>query len=370
MAIINKVENPYFLDKYLEISTARVLVLNPVSKQEIFMCEMSADELIQKVDEEKIKSDIDNHTLAVINKNKEITFKATEVVTRKELQLAKLQATIKTGNVQAWHFPKQYTVKTGLTITLDQIPIDQTEVNIYDNITKKRLDTSKYTIVGKVVTFTVDSGAVETENILVTSYQFSISADYADIGSDAVPSVVSLIIMKPVFDTNDTIAFYKQYFFPKAKMDANITLKGETEKKNNPEETSFTIMKSDSYNYLGRMMYIPASAIDVDDDAVIITPLTDLNGNGGALKANLSFSAIAQSATNVTLKYKKSTISSYSNVATTGTTGVYIIAPLDATSTTAEVLGLDANTTYNFKITYVIDSVTYESNIDTEKTTV
>ena len=85
MALINKIENPYFMDKYLEISTARVLVLNPATKQEIFMCEMQSDELEQKVDEEKIKADIDNHTVAVINKNKDITFKATEAVTRKEI---------------------------------------------------------------------------------------------------------------------------------------------------------------------------------------------------------------------------------------------------------------------------------------------
>lgn len=49
MAIVNKVENPYLLDKYLEISTADVIVINPTSKQEIFMCEMDSDELTQKV---------------------------------------------------------------------------------------------------------------------------------------------------------------------------------------------------------------------------------------------------------------------------------------------------------------------------------
>jgi hypothetical protein len=49
MALINKVENPYLLQKFLEISAADVIVLNPITKQEIFMCELSADELTQKV---------------------------------------------------------------------------------------------------------------------------------------------------------------------------------------------------------------------------------------------------------------------------------------------------------------------------------
>lgn len=363
MALINKIENPYFMDKYLEISTARVLVLNPATKQEIFMCEMQSDELEQKVDEEKIKADIDNHTVAVINKNKDITFKATEAVTRKELQLAKLQAKMEHGVVKAWHFPKQYEVKTGLKIILDQIPADPTEVNIYDNNTKKRLDASKYTITDRVVVFDPLSGAVEGQNILVTSFQFSISADYADIGTDNIPSVVSLIVMKPVFDTNDTIAFYKQYFFPKAKMDANIKLSGKTEKSNSPEDTTFTIMKSDTYNYLGRMMYIPASEIDVEEVAII--PISDLvSASTIPTKVDLTFSALT-GATNIDLKYKLSADPTFTSVATSGSTGVRTSGVIVATDTTKQVLGLTSASSYDIKIVYEIDGIPTESNITT-----
>lgn len=363
MALINKIENPFFMDKYLEISTARVLVLNPATKQEIFMCEMSADELTQKVDEEKIKADIDNHTVAVINKNKEITFKATEVVTRKELQLAKLQAKIENGTVKAWHFPKQYEVKSGLKIILDQMPADETEVNIYDNNTKKRLDPSKYTITGREVVFDPASGAVEGENILVTSFQFSLSADYADIGTDNIPSVVSLIIMKPVFDTNDTIAFYKQYFFPKCKMDANITLKGETEKKNSPEDTNFTIMKADSYNYLGRMIYVPANQIDVEED-IDILPVSDLDATPADDSASFAWTAIANGATNVKLQYKLTSGSTFTDVPV-GSTGIHIASALNNASATATILGLADTTSYDVRLFYMIDNIPYRSNVET-----
>jgi hypothetical protein len=157
------------------------------------------------------------------------------------------------------------------------------------------------------------------------------------------------------------VVMHKQYIFPRAMMNSSITTKSESEKKEVNDDTTIDILKDSSVDYLGRIVYIyPETEIE---------PISDLSGSGGELKANLTFSAVGNSATSVVLKYKKSTVSSYSTVATTGTTGVYMVAPLDATSTSAEVLGLDANTSYNFKLVYVIDGVTYESNVDTEKTT-
>jgi hypothetical protein len=173
---------------------------------------------------------------------------------------------------------------------------------------------------------------------------------------------LEVVIDVPVFDqTCMDIVMHKQYIFPRAMMNASITNKSESEKKEVNDDSTLDILKDSSVDYLGRIVYIyPETAI---------TPISDLSGAGGSLKANLTFSAIGNSATNVTLMYKKSTDTTFSTVATTGTTGVYIVSPLNATSTSAEVLGLTAGTTYNFKITYVIDGVTYESNVDTEKAT-
>lgn len=361
--LINKIENPYLRDKFLEISTARVLVLNPATKQEIFMCEMSADELVQKVDEEKIKADIDNHVVAVINKNKDLSFKATEVVTRKELQLAKLQAKMETGKIKAWHFPRNYEVRDGFKIILDQIPFESAEVNVYNDTTKKRIDATEYTITGREIEFKATSGVSVGENVYVTSFQFELNADYADIGTDNIPTVVSLIIMKPVFDTNDTISFYKQYFFPKCKMDGNLTLKGETEKKNNPEDTNFTIMKSDNYNYLGRMMYIPSTEID-DVDEPLITPISDLVALPTGTDVDFTFSAVGNNATKVVLQYKLSTDLTYTD-AIVGTTGIYLTTALDKTSTSAILKGLTTGGSYDARVMYMVDGVPFRSNVVT-----
>jgi hypothetical protein len=267
---------------------------------------------------------------------------------------------METGKIKAWHFPKNYEVRDGFKIILDQIPFESAEVNVYNDTTKKRIDVTEYTITGREIEFKATSGVSVGENVYVTSFQFELNADYADIGTDNVPSVVSLIIMKPVFDTNDTIAFYKQYFFPKCKMDANITLKGETERKNNPEDTNFTIMKSDVYNYLGRMMYIPANEIDVDE--IDIVDITNVAGTATiANEIDLTFSA-PTGASVVNLMYKLTSDATYSEVATSGTTGVRIASPLTATNTSANVLGLLSNKSYDFKLKYEIDDIPCESN--------
>lgn len=258
--IDTKVENPEFLNKYLEISTAEVIVLNPATKQEIFMAYLESDSLDQKVDEEKIKAGISNDTIAVINKNKEITFEVSEQVSRKEMQLAKLQAVLKSGTIEAYQFPEVKTVSSK-KIELSKTPIDNDEVNIYDNTTGKRLDPSKCTIETvsdkTTVTFADELNLADNSKVTVSSYRYLTEASYADIGKDSIPSVVSLIVRKPLYNTEDKIVCWKQYIFPKAKMDSNISLKGNTEKKANPETTKFTIMHDDKEGITGRILYIP-----------------------------------------------------------------------------------------------------------------
>ena len=151
---INKTENK--TDIKMEISTARCVALNPSNGVEIAMYELESDELSQKVDVEKIKADINNKTVAVIDKNKEITFKATEVVSREDLELMKLQAIKKTGEIEVWHMPELYDVTKNTDgkyiLTLPELPVDETQVTIYT--TKDILiPKENYTLVDKVVTF-------------------------------------------------------------------------------------------------------------------------------------------------------------------------------------------------------------------------
>ena len=364
-----KKANKFLLEEnqYMELSTAEVIAYNPATQVELFSNSLKSDKLDQKVDEVKIKAGIYNNTFAVIDKNKEITFEMVDVLARYDWSLNKWGSEMQTGKVEATHFPKGYTVGVGQTISLDKTPLYPEEISIYHTSTQKLLvkDTD-FTIVGKVVTIT-DVGVLEGDSMWVTSFTYtSETLQYYDITGTSLPSVVSLVVRKPVYNLDDEIVYFKVMTFPKVKMSHSITEEGATEKDEKTRTTIFTVMQTQDKSYLGRV-YLESYA---EDNEVEIIPISDLSGIGGSLKANLTWSAIGSSATNVTLKYKKSTVTNYLNVATTGTTGVYIVAPLDATSTSAEILGLDATTKYNFKITYVIDGETYESNIDTETTTV
>lgn len=256
--MITRKENPFLLDKYMETSTAEVVAINRTTGEEIFLSTLESHELTHDQEEELIKGGIWNDTLATINKNKTIKFKVTDPVARMDVQMKKLGADIKTGSVMAWHFDRAYTVGSGKTVTLTETPFDTSEVCVYNTATKKMLEaTTDYTIEGKAITIkSVDIN--ENDNVFVTSFQYQKEAvQYADITGKSAPQTFALIIRSPLFDENDAVKYWKQMFFPKAKMSGSFSITGNTEKTKNTEDTEFTILKDDTYEYLGRIMFIP-----------------------------------------------------------------------------------------------------------------
>ncbi|WP_291566978.1 MULTISPECIES: hypothetical protein [unclassified Clostridium] len=268
---INKIENPYLLEQYMEISTAEVIAINRATGMEMFFGTLESDELSHNVDEEPIKGGIYNDTIMTINKNKEIKFKAVDVVSRMDVQLNKLGAKLKTGTVLAWHFPHNYPVEKkddeSLFIPLDELPVDIREVCIYEHKNNKMLKAGEdYEIKENSKEIIIKNKEVkENDNLYVTSYQYKKeNVQYADITGKPQPQTFTLIVRKPLFNTHDVIVAWKQYYFPKAKMSGSFTLSGNTEKTKNTEETEFTIEKDIAYDYLGKIMFIP----DAEAEAV------------------------------------------------------------------------------------------------------
>ena len=219
-----KPENKYLLEQYQETSTAEVIAINRATGQELFFATLESDELSHEVDTEEIKGGIWNDTISTINKSKTIRFKVTDVVSRMDVQMNKLGAEIKKSEsaIQAWHFPHNYTVTTNLEnkeVTLDETPKKVEEVCIYNSKTKKLLQSSTdYNIVGNKVTITA-SDINDGDNVFVTSYQYDkTGVEYADISGKTLPQSYMLIVRKTLFNTDDTVVCWKQYFFPKAKM--------------------------------------------------------------------------------------------------------------------------------------------------------
>lgn len=256
--MITRKENPFLLDKYMETSTAEVIAINRTTGEEMFLSTLESHELTHDQEEELIKGGIWNDTLATINKNKTIKFKVTDPIARMDVQMKKLGADIKTGTVMAWHFDRAYTVGVGKTVTLSETPFDTKEVCVYNTKTKKMLQaTEDYTIEGKTITIkAVDIN--ENDNVFVTSFQYQKeTVQYADITGKSAPQTFALIVRSPLFDENDAVKYWKQMFFPKAKMSGSFSITGNTEKTKNTEDTEFTILKDDTYEYLGRIMFIP-----------------------------------------------------------------------------------------------------------------
>lgn len=289
-----KQSNKFLLEEnqYMELSTAEVIAYNPATQVELFSNSLKSDKLDQKVDEVKIKAGIYNNTFAVIDKNKEITFEMVDVLARYDWSLNKWGSEMKTGKVEATHFPKAYTVSAGKTIVLDKIPLYPEEVSIYHTSTQKLLvkDTD-FTIVNKTVTIT-DVAVLEGDSMWVTSFAYtSETLNYYDIQGTSLPSVVSLVVRKPVYNLDDEIVFFKVMTFPKVKMSHSTTEEGATEKDEKTRTTTFTVLQSQDKSYLGRVYLEPFN----EDGEILIEAISDLNGTGGSLKANLTWTAIGNS---------------------------------------------------------------------------
>lgn len=366
MQKIDYVENPYYNKKYMELSTARAIVINPETKQQLFMCELESDELAQTVEEEKIKADIYNHTICTINKNKEITMKIVEVVSRMDLQLLKFGATMEEGIVYAWTDPAEYKPSIqkddkGVFIELEHLPALEGELNIYYPSTSERVPTDKYTREEKKIYFdetyateNADKLVLNTK-LMVSAYQYKTKAKYAEVKEEPIPSVVKLIVIKPLFDTNDKIVAYKQYIFPSAKMNGSITLTGNTEKSKQTEETNFTIQKSDDVDYLFKILFIdknPEDYIEEEpEDPTIDTPeISDLSATEDAGDVDLTWSLpVTGTLTALKLQYRTES-GSFADVNTDGTTGVNIPTPLSTSDTSVTVTGLTPSTKYYFRL--------------------
>ena len=340
-----KKENTNYLGKQLEVSTAKALFY--LDGIETFFGYLASDQLEQKMDELKIKGGINNDTIFCIDTGKELTFTASEAISRREIQMAKLQAQVKTGKIEVTQFPMTKTLDDDLKIRLKYMPKYEDELNFYDTETGKKIEESKYTVkaekemelslgtgntgitalsdvtldkdvfksktslskslytfsygssswslesssatlsdYGISVTGTPTAGdeiivtVSETGSAIVTftelsprsmvrstSYLYEKEMSYADIGKTIKSNVGTLIIKKPLYDGDGNITEWKQYFFPKVKMDSNITLQGSTEKKENDEDTKFTIMHSEKYGIDGRIIFEKAEDMDEDEGA-------------------------------------------------------------------------------------------------------
>lgn len=256
-----KIQNDYLLEDLMELSVANFYSYDTTNGLEYYSGTLESHEISKSMDSEKIQAGRDNATISTIDKKTEISLKVVDVCARQDIQALKLGGKITkvtlSDNVYAYHMPKNYDVLTGKTITLDSVPKVGEEVAIYNNKTKEKLViTTDYTIADGVITI-VDADILVGDTVFVTGFYYKApeTAKYFEIKEGSVPAMLTVIEV-PLFNTNTEIVAMKQYIFPRTKMNASVTVKGQTEKTKNTDETTIDILKDPSVNYLGRVIYL------------------------------------------------------------------------------------------------------------------
>lgn len=225
-----------------------------------------------------------------------------------------------------------------ITYTLNEIPKYPAKVNIYvggDRITP--------VINGKTITF--DQSAKGKE-IKIMPYEYDVDDEetqFIDIKADEFPEACKLVL-KTYIKTKKN-AKYKNLtiIIPQASVSSDFNLSTSSEVK--PSETE---IKLSALTENGRLMKIYIT--DLDEN---ITTISDLNATSTtAGQANLTFTAPV-GATSAKVQYKLSTDTTYSDVATSGTSGVYVTGGISDTSTNAIVKGLTSGSDYSFRIVVV-----------------
>lgn len=256
-----KKENTAILEDLLEVSVANFYCYDQTSGLEYYSGTLESHELSATAESEEIKGGQGNEVIASIDKAKELTLKIVDVVARQDIEALKLGGQIKAvaeDVVDAFHMPKNYKVveSTGKKVTLEHAPKEGETVLIYNNKTKKAIESSKVQISGAEVTIT-DETISAGDTVWVSGYKYkAIATDkYSEISSTAFAPTLFCVIEVPLFNTDMEIIATKQYMFPRAKMDSAVTISGQSEKTKNTRETSLKILKDPSVDYLGRIIY-------------------------------------------------------------------------------------------------------------------
>lgn len=258
-----KIENQYLLEDFFEVSVAKFYGYDAKTGIEYYSGTLKTHELSQTGETIKIKGGQNNEVLGVINKDKELSLKITNVKSQADLESAKFGSSITAVGstvIDAMHMPQNYTIvdnATKLEVTLSQEPKAGEEVMVYNNKTKKLIESTKAVRVGKVITIT-EVGLVAGDTVYVTGFKYQAKATdkFANITSDSSAPTLYVVIEVNLFDGDMNVVCKKQYHFPKAKLSTAVTKSGQSEKGETTEDTTLEITKDTTVDYLGRIVFI------------------------------------------------------------------------------------------------------------------
>lgn len=259
---MSKVENAFLRQELQEIAVANVYLYDSTTGIEYGTTTLETHELTQKTNTETVYGGTNTDTITVLDKNKEFTIKITDPVARQDIAMLRMGSAIKdvgTDQIPVYAMPKNYTVTTdasNLIVTLDETPLAGEIVAVYNNKTGKMIDPTKAVLATNKITIT-EAGIVAGDTVYITGYKYSAKTTdkYAEIRTSSATPTVTAVIDLPLFNGDGEVVYYKQYIFPKAKIDGSVTLTGKTERTKATDTTTLTVLKDNTLDYIGRVIW-------------------------------------------------------------------------------------------------------------------
>lgn len=251
-------------EKLVEYTTSYYIFRNLKTGEETFIDSAESDKLSKSITVDDVKGGVYNNTFFSISKDEKIELEVVDILTREELNRNRWGAELSTGSIPVREIPFTYSVadlessKKGFTLKSE--PIDTASIKIYNATTGTILTAdTDYTIEAKNVEIkTSDVKVGDTFYVESYLYNSTQTTEYYDVGVNSVPSVYDVTKMKPIFNTDDEIVFWRQTHMPKVQLDRSIEESGNTEKSKQTNTYKGSVQKSDKYPYTMRTIYVKA----------------------------------------------------------------------------------------------------------------
>lgn len=242
--------NNYLTEEYL-FAVADAILVDEETGIQLATSSLKSHNIAQSVDTTEIKAGQDNDTLVTIKSNKALTVELEDVRQSRQWLAMQMGSDIEDSeSIEAYAFPKQYTVEPENVVTLDHEPVSGQKIKVYNAKTKASIEAS---VSGNTLTLT---GANNGDRVVVEAYKYIIeNAEVLRFKSNKFAKSYRLILDEPVFDGDYEIIGRRQTIFYKATADDNFTLNGSTDRGEKTNTYKFTIKKHPLHEDLGVIVY-------------------------------------------------------------------------------------------------------------------
>lgn len=242
-------KNNYLTEEYLLAVVDAVLVDEETGIQ-LATSSLKSHNISQSVDSTEIKAGQDNDTLITIKSNKTVTVELEDVRQNRQWLAMQMGSDIATESIEAYAFPKRYTVEASNKVTLSHTPIVGQTIKVYKADTKESVEVE---LSGQELTVT---GANEGDVVIVEAYKYTISnAEVLRFKSNKFAKSYRLILDEPVFNDEVDVIGRRQTIFYRVIADDNFTLNGSTDRGEKTNSYKFTVKKHPLHDDLGVIVY-------------------------------------------------------------------------------------------------------------------